>query len=54
MPLPHENGALVLHCDNVWIDPPGRFEAKSLVLAGGRIAAIRDRQPVPSPVRTGQ
>ncbi len=54
MPLPHENGALVLHCDNVWIDPPGRFEAKSLVLAGGRIAAIRDRQPVPSPDETGR
>ena len=33
---------LVLHCDNVWIDPPGRFEQKSLVVHKGRIAAIHE------------
>ena len=45
MPRSGENGALVLHCDNVWVDPPGRFEPKSLVVKSGRIAGIHDPQP---------
>ncbi|MDE0303814.1 MAG: amidohydrolase family protein [Albidovulum sp.] len=34
---------LVLHCDNVWIDPPGQFKPKSVELAGSTIDTVRDR-----------
>lgn len=45
-PASHER--LVLHCDNVWIDPPGRFEPKSVEVAGGCIEAVRDRMAAPA------
>ncbi len=35
--------ALILHCDNVWIDPPGHFEPKSVKLVGDRIDSVHDR-----------
>ena len=54
MPRPGENGALVLHCDHVWVDPPGGFEPKSLVVAGGRIAGVHDRQPGTALAEPGQ
>ncbi len=47
MAVPDSHGPQVLHCDNVWIDPPGRFEPKSVEMAGGRIEAVRDRMPAP-------
>ena len=47
MAVPDNHGPQVLHCDNVWIDPPGRFEPKSVEMAGGRIEAVRDRMPAP-------
>ncbi len=34
-----------IHCDNVWIDPPGHFESKSVELVGGRIEFVHDRMP---------
>ena len=36
---------LIVHCDNVWIDPPGHFKPKSVELAGDRIECVRDRMP---------
>ena len=39
---------LVLHCENVWIDPPGRFEPKSVEVVGGCFEVVRDRMAVPS------
>ncbi len=36
---------LVLHCDNVWIDPPGHFEPKFVGLAGGLIEFVHNRMP---------
>ena len=55
MAVPGNHEPLVLHCDNVWIDPPGHFEPKSVEMAGGRIEAVRNRIPAPEagPSRTG-
>ncbi|MDE2790930.1 MAG: amidohydrolase family protein [Paracoccaceae bacterium] len=48
MAFPGSHEPIVLHCDNVWIDPPGHFEPKSVEMAGGRIEAVRDRTPAPA------
>ena len=48
MAVPENHETPVLHCDNVWIDPPGHFEPKSVEMAGGRIEAVRDRTPAPA------
>ena len=40
-----EQNATVLHCDKVWIDPPGRFESRAVEVLDGRIAEVRDRGP---------
>ncbi len=40
-PDTHERRAI--HCDNVWIDPPGHFQPRSVGLAGGHIEFVHDR-----------
>ena len=40
---------IVIHCDNVWIDPPGHFKPKSVRLDGDRIESVRDRMPASAP-----
>lgn len=35
----------VIHCSNVWIDPPGHFKPKSVELVGDRIESVRDLMP---------
>lgn len=48
-----EQNAKVLHCDNVWIDPPGRFEPRTVALLDGRISEVRNRGPASASPNAG-
>ncbi len=45
MTSPEMPEPFILHCDNVWIDPPGHFQPKSVEMAGGQIELVRERVP---------